>query len=90
MDLLVSWPGVVADDYDPSTQKAEARGSLRVLGQPGLQNDTLPQNKNKNKKKNQQKTKSFATSQAIDSPIFLVVMPGPYRLRVECVTALPR
>jgi hypothetical protein len=41
-----TWQGVVVHTCNSSTRKAEA-GRLRVLGQPGLYSETLPQKKKK-------------------------------------------
>jgi hypothetical protein len=43
-------PGMATHACDPSTQEAEARGSL-VLNQPGIHSTTLSGNKSKKKKK---------------------------------------
>jgi hypothetical protein len=45
-----SAPGTVVPGYNPSTWEAEA-GGLEVLGQDGLNSETLSQEKRKKKKK---------------------------------------
>jgi hypothetical protein len=65
-------PGVVAHDFNPSTQEAEAGGFLSsawsteyVPGQPGLHRETLPRKTQKKKKPKQNKGKQLEMQLAV-------------------------
>jgi hypothetical protein len=69
-----SAPGTVVPGYNPSTWEAEA-GGLEILGQDGLNSETLSQ-ENRKKKKRQLRT---PTSGHTNTDIFWICLPGRAR-----------